>query len=115
MFELEFDAFAQQSAQHQREFARDIAQDEHAGLQGLLARERQQLADESGGAQCVLVNLVDFLERRIGGLMAQGMESFLAACAGAWIHSACANAFGPGLISEDLPDLVPMVLSLIHI
>jgi hydroxyethylthiazole kinase-like uncharacterized protein yjeF len=52
----------------------------------------------------------DVLSGLIGGLMAQGMESFLAACAGAWIHSACAEAFGPGLISEDLPDLVPMVL-----
>jgi NAD(P)H-hydrate repair Nnr-like enzyme with NAD(P)H-hydrate dehydratase domain len=56
----------------------------------------------------------DVLAGFIGGLLAQGMESFEAACAGAWIHAECGALFGPGLIAEDLPGLAPKILARLH-
>jgi NAD(P)H-hydrate epimerase len=51
----------------------------------------------------------DVLSGIILGLLAQGMDAFLAAAAAVWVHGAAAAAFGPGLLAEDLPDLLPSV------
>lgn len=56
----------------------------------------------------------DVLAGVITGLVAQGEHAFPAACAAVWIHAECANRFGPGLIAEDLPEIVPEVLRHLH-
>lgn len=52
----------------------------------------------------------DVLSGMILGLLAQGMDPFLAAAAAVWMHGDAAVRFGPGLIADDLPDLLPNVL-----
>jgi NAD(P)H-hydrate epimerase len=52
----------------------------------------------------------DVLAGLVTGLLAQRMPAFEAACAAVWLHGECANAFGLGLIAEDLSEQLPRVL-----
>lgn len=52
----------------------------------------------------------DVLAGLITGLLARGIAPLEAASLAAWMHVEAALLHGPGLIAEDLPDLMPRVL-----
>ena len=52
----------------------------------------------------------DVLAGLIAGLIAQGLDSFTAACAGAWIHGDAGRRTGAGLVAEDLPSAIAETL-----
>ena len=52
----------------------------------------------------------DVLAGLVLGLLAQHMPPFEAAAAAAWLHGELGAMVGPGLIAEDLPDRLPLLL-----
>jgi hydroxyethylthiazole kinase-like uncharacterized protein yjeF len=51
----------------------------------------------------------DVLAGIIGGLLAQNVPAFEAASIGVWMHGEAGSEAGPGLIAEDLPEVLPAV------
>ena len=77
----------------------------------IAAPDGRAAVNTSGARWLATAGSGDVLAGFIGGLLAQGMAAFEAACAGAYIHGRAGAAFGPGLTAEDLPGLAPSVLS----
>jgi len=70
----------------------------------------QAIVNSNAPAALATAGSGDVLAGFIGGLMAQHVDSQRAAAMAAWLHGEAASRFGPGLISEDLPELLPAVL-----
>jgi hydroxyethylthiazole kinase-like uncharacterized protein yjeF len=77
----------------------------------IAARDGRAIVNSHAPATLATAGSGDVLAGLIGGLMAQGVDSYKAAAMATWLHGDAAFRFGPGLIAEDLPDLLPEVLS----
>jgi NAD(P)H-hydrate epimerase len=68
----------------------------------IAAPDGQAVINANAPASLASAGSGDVLSGMIGGLLAQGMEPFAAACAGVWLHGEAGRMAGPNLIAEDL-------------
>lgn len=77
----------------------------------IAAPDGRAIVNTTGSPFLATAGSGDVLAGLIAGLIAQGMSSFDATAAAAWLHGKTGEALGPGLTAEDLPDFLPHIIN----
>jgi len=77
----------------------------------IAAPDGRAIVNATGSPFLATAGSGDVLAGIIAGLIGQGMASFEAAAAAAWLHGKAGEALGPGLIAEDLSEILPHILN----
>ncbi|MGX5733448.1 NAD(P)H-hydrate dehydratase [Bosea thiooxidans] len=76
----------------------------------IAAPDGRAAVNATGSAALATAGSGDVLAGFVGGLLAQGMPAFEAACAAVWLHGRAGEERGLGLIADDLPETIPRLL-----
>lgn len=80
------------------------------GAQTIIADGTRFVLNDCAPPDLATAGSGDVLAGMITGLLASGMPTFEAACAGVWLHSQAALKIGSGLVSSDLSDQTPQIV-----
>ena len=81
-----------------------------AGYTVIAAPDGRAAIDTNGTPWLATAGSGDAMAGMVLAMLAQGLGGFDAGCIAVWMHGQAAKLFGPGLIAEDLPELIPEVL-----
>ncbi|KAA0970536.1 NAD(P)H-hydrate dehydratase [Aureimonas fodinaquatilis] len=76
----------------------------------IAAPDGRAAINTSGTPALATAGTGDVLSGIIAAQLANGVPAFEAACAAVWLHGVAGREFGPGLIAEDMPGLLPAAL-----